>query len=58
MQANIILINAETDGAVPIQCNLRNIGSKLQLEYGGTKGWRIQIPIDTIRSIIDDELHG
>lgn len=58
MQANIILINVETDGAVPIQCNLRNIGSKLQLECGGIKGWRIQIPIDTIRSIIDDELHG
>lgn len=61
MSENIVavLINPVTDGAMPIRCQLDNIGNAIQIKYGGLDGWIIQIPIQQLQNIIgDDDLHG
>ena len=58
MTINAIIINSETDGAIPVKCELKSVGSKIQLNCGGVNGWSIQVSIEDIEAVIADELHG
>lgn len=54
-----VLINPLTDGAVPIACQLQNVGNAIQIHCGGLEGWIVQIPIQDLQDIInEDDLHG
>lgn len=37
------MINPETDGAMPVDCQLQMTGDKMQISYGGNRGWIIQV---------------
>lgn len=58
MDSTIVIINPETDGAIPVKAKLKNVGDKIEIEYGGLKGIIIQLKIKDLQTLLADELHG
>ena len=54
-----LIIDPRTDGGVPVKCKLKNIGSSIQLHYGGLDGVIIQLPIKALQDVLySEDLHG
>ena len=54
MKTNAILVNPETDGAMPVSCELTIVGDKIQFWCNGLKGWIIQIQLEDIIKTLED----
>lgn len=48
MEVDALLINPETDGGMPVSCQIKVVGERMQFWCLGNRGWIIQVPINSI----------
>ena len=58
MNVIALIVSKQTNGAVPIKCELNLKGNYLQIGCNGDNGFVIEVQVEDIETILADDLHG
>ena len=53
MNTSVVIINPETDGAMPVPCVIEDMGSKIQLKIGGVRGMIVVVEKEALEVVMD-----